>query len=141
MPAPTVPAELLAIDVAEDRTLTVSVSTSTGTAYARTELSLAECAALPHFTALFGHDARCPGRADVLRGALERIAGALGAPRPVVVIRLGDAPAFWLRLVGTPDGREVELGVLDTVALLLGDRVGLAIEAGGAAAGGRGHGA
>lgn len=62
---------------------------------------------------------------DILRGALERAVSVLGSQQPVVVIRPGDEPAFWLRVTTGTDAREVELGVLDTAALMLGDRVGV----------------
>jgi hypothetical protein len=85
--APIAPAELLAIDVTHDRTLTVSLSTTSGAAYERTTLSSAECAALPHFNARWGHGPGRPGRLDVLRGVFGRMVDALGL-WPVIIIRL-----------------------------------------------------
>lgn len=129
MQPPTAPAELLAIDVAGDATLRVSLSTASGAAYARVTLSPAECAVLPHFNALWGHGRGCPGRIDVLRGVFDRCLDALGAQPPVVIVRPGDEAGFWLHVVGAAGPREIELGVLDAVALLLGDRARVAVEA------------
>lgn len=124
------PAEVLAIDVAHDATLTLSLSTAWGAAAARARLSTAERHALPHCAALWGHGRGCPGRLDVLRGALDRCLRALGAQPAVIIVRPGDQPAFWLQVTDTTGAsREIELSVLDTVALLLGDQVRVAVEA------------
>ena len=75
MPAPTIPAELLDIDVQDEATV--------------------------------------------------RVHSAL---RPVVVVRPGEQPAFWLRLHDHTTPRGPEIGVLDAVALLLGRRTAIAVE-------------
>ena len=125
----TAPAEPLAIDVAHDATLTMTLSTASGAAYARATLSPAERAALPHCAALWGHGRQCPGRLDVLRGALDRCLDALDAAPPVIIVRPGDRPAFWLQVASAcGTRREVEIGLLDAVALLLGDDPRVAIE-------------
>jgi hypothetical protein len=47
---------------------------------------------------------------------------------PVVVVRPGDTPAFWLRLQRDAETGELGLGILDAIALLLGDRIAVAVE-------------
>lgn len=66
---------------------------------------------------------RCSG------GCCRRAITALGYGPPVVVVRPGEHPAFWLRLHDQTTPRELEIGVLDAVALLLGRRVAIAVEA------------
>jgi hypothetical protein len=57
---------------------------------------------------------------DLLVRALE----AGGQWRPHVVVRPGPTPAFWLRMERSPDeAREVDLGTLDAIVLLLANRV------------------
>jgi hypothetical protein len=121
---PTAPADVLGIDIDRDLTLTVSLSTASGTAYARTGLTPAERAAIPHLNAMWGPVDQVACHADVVRGMLRRAISALGYGPPVVVVRPGDlAPAA----AGRPDQR-AGVGILDAVALLLGDRTGVAVE-------------
>jgi hypothetical protein len=66
----------------------------------------------------------------VTTDTLEEGAGAShSALRPVVVVRPGEHPAFRLRLHDHTTPRQLEIGVLDAVALLPGSRVAIAVEA------------
>jgi hypothetical protein len=107
---------------------TVSLSTASGTAYARTGLTPAERATIPHLNAMWGPVDQVACHADVVRGMLRRAISALGYGPPVVVVRPGDTPAFWLRLHQDAQTRELGLGILDAVPLLLGDCIGVAVE-------------
>jgi len=125
---PTAPADVLGIDIADGVTLTIALTTGAGTAYARTDLTLAERAAIPHVNAIWGHDGGVVWHDDVVRGMLRRAITALGYGPPVVVIRPGDAPAFWLQIERDGRTRDLGLGVLDAVAQLIGDRLDVVVE-------------
>jgi hypothetical protein len=81
---PTIPAELLDIDMEDDATVRIALSTDVGTAYARSRLAPHERAALPHVGALWGHSSICPGRVEVLRATFERALVGHSALRPAV---------------------------------------------------------
>lgn len=86
-------------------------------------LSPRDARALRLLSALHEHDTHpYPTRAlhvDLLVRALR----AGGDWQPQVVVRPGPHPAFWLRMVVGDDAREVDVGVLDAIVLLVANRV------------------
>lgn len=75
--------------------------------------------ALQRVHALYGHHPSCrapaPAGPDLLRRALR----AAGAWPLCLLVRPGPEPAFWLRIVAAGDPVELDLGVVDAVAMLL----------------------
>lgn len=104
------------------------LTTAEGAAQASVELSPAEAAALPHVASVCGHASNCPGKVDLLINLLVRMLAALDRQRPVVVVRPGDQPAFWLHVAGAAPPVELELTRLDALALLISEQTEVAIE-------------
>lgn len=120
--------ETLHITSTSSDSLRLLLTTAEGAAQACVELSPAEAAALPHVASVCGHAAHCPGRVDLLTNLLVRTLEALDRQRPVIVVRPGDQPAFWLHVAGTTQPVELELTRLDALALLISEHTEVAIE-------------
>lgn len=75
--------------------------------------------ALQRVHALYGHHPSCrapaPAGPDLLRRALR----AAGARPSCLLVRPGSSPAFWLRIATRHELVELDLGVVDAVAILL----------------------
>lgn len=85
---------------------------------------------LPHVHALHGHAQGCRGRTDVHVDLLLRCCRLLGSGSQRLVVRDGEAPAFWLEVeTASGDRAHLDLGVLDAVVLLASRRVPVALEA------------
>lgn len=86
-------------------------------------------AALPHLAALHGHASGCrAGKGDVHVGLLKRSLRASGSWPLCVVVRPGDTPAFWLRVVREDGPVDVDLGILDAAALLMSRQVPVVVD-------------
>lgn len=72
---------------------------------------------------LHGHQPGCAARMDVHVGLLLRCVSALGGPTPTVIIQTGPPPRFHLRLASPGGIRQLPLGLLDAVCLVVSGRL------------------
>ncbi len=84
--------------------------------------------ALPHLHALHGHIGGCSSAPDVHVDLLIRCCHSLGGSPQMVIVRPGPSVGFWLRIVGEGGVTDVDLGLLDAVALLASRRLPIAVE-------------
>jgi hypothetical protein len=86
--------------------------------------------ALHHLIALHGHQRGCPAAApSVLVDLLCRCIGAQDRT-PALIVRVGQAPGFWLRPDLGQDGCDLDVNVLDAFCLLASQRFPLLLERG-----------
>lgn len=111
------PARVAALHVHRDA-VHVALETADGHTTVTIPVTAGMAHALGHLRA--ARTCRCgPATVDPARfGLLARILDVLDATRPVVVIRGGDRPAFWLRVEASGARHELDLDVIDAVTLL-----------------------
>lgn len=122
------PARLLEL-LRSDGTLHVLLDARGHTLQVDIDLTPRTQSALPFVFALLGHEHDCPGGSDLTVGVLLRTVAALGGETASLLVKPGASPAFWLRLLA-PDGpRELDLDVLDALALMLSRRLPIQVTA------------
>lgn len=125
-PAPPVGCRLVALRADHDRLL-VLLEADGRDVPVTIPINASTAHALRHLHALHVHPAGCGKRRLVHVDLLLRAVRAGGAWPLCVVVRPGPEPAFWLRIVRADEPVEVDLDVLDAVALLLADRLPITI--------------
>lgn len=106
---------LLLLEV-DDRDVPVDVAIDAATAHA-----------MRHLHAMQAHPARCGTRPSSYVDLLLRSLRTTGAWPLCLVVRPGPTPAFWLRLVVDAEPVEIDLDVVNAVALLLADRLAVTV--------------
>lgn len=118
------PARLVAMHAHPD-SLTILLGTEDAEVPVTVGLQPTTAHALRHLHALHAHADGCQAspptqlHVDLLIRALR----CLGGRPACVLVQPGPCPAFWLRVAGTPETRDLHLDVLDAAYLLMSRRV------------------
>lgn len=83
--------------------------------------------AMRHLHAMQAHPARCGSRPSTYVDLLLRSLRATGSWPLSLVVRPGPEPAFWLRLMVDAEPVEIDLDVVNAVALVLADRLAVTV--------------
>ncbi len=83
--------------------------------------------AMHHLHAMQAHPTRCGTSPSTYVDLLLRSLRATGSWPLCLVVRPGPDPAFWLRLVVDAEPVEIDLDIVNAVALLLADRLAVTI--------------